>query len=116
MEQADYAAAKDLFGGAPEVGGINLDVFLPKSVKDFEDFAAALAARFVLPHRESKNYKMLVKTLAKKVWAGFLTAVTSSAAVKDEKNIAVTVVTGILLSVGATAGLVTLVTQVIQGL
>ena len=56
------------------------------------------------------------KTLAKKVWAGFLTAVTSSAAVKDEKNIAVTVVTGILLSVGATAGLVTLVTQVIQGL
>lgn len=40
-EQADYAAARELFGDAGS--GINLDVFLPKSLKDFEDYAYAIA-------------------------------------------------------------------------
>eukprot|EP00955_Chlamydomonas_euryale_P071556 361102-Chlamydomonas_euryale.AAC.2 len=39
IEQADYAAAKELFGGG---SGINLHTFLPKSVKDFEDFASEI--------------------------------------------------------------------------
>lgn len=58
----------------------------------------------------------MLKTILKKVWAGFLTAVTSSAAVKAEKNLAVTVVTGILISVGASVGLIDLVTKIIQSL
>ncbi len=56
------------------------------------------------------------KRILKRAWAGFLTAATSSAAVKDEKNIAVTVVTGVLLSIGASAGLVSLISSLIQGL
>ena len=56
------------------------------------------------------------KAILKRALAGFLTVVTSGAAVKEEKNIAVLVVTGVLLSVGASAGLVSLVTSIVQGL
>lgn len=56
------------------------------------------------------------KAVLKRAWAGFLAAATSSAAVKQEKNLAVTVVSGILLSVGASVGLVDLVSNLIQGL
>lgn len=55
VEQADYLAAKDLFG---DVGGVNLDGFLPKTVKDFEDYAQTLANRYILGHKDSKNYKV----------------------------------------------------------
>lgn len=64
VEEADLAAAKDLFGGGD--GGINLDLFLPKSVKDFDDFAATLVNRYVLPHKDSKNFKVLIKAIARK--------------------------------------------------
>ena len=63
VEQADFVAAKELFG---DTGGINLDTFLPKSVKEFEDYANAIANKFILGHKDSKNYKMLVKALTKK--------------------------------------------------
>ena len=49
-------AAKELFGDVG--GGVNLDSFLPKTVKDFEDYAQTLANRFVLCHKDSKNYKV----------------------------------------------------------
>lgn len=55
-------------------------------------------------------------SVLKRAWKGFLTAVTSSVAVKEEKNIAVVIVTGVLLSVGATDGLVQLVTKIIENL
>jgi translation initiation factor 3 subunit J len=55
VEQADLAAAKELFG---EMGGLNLDSFLPKSLKDFEDYAAKLASKYVLCHKDSKHYKV----------------------------------------------------------
>lgn len=56
------------------------------------------------------------KAVLKRAWAGFLTAITSAVAVKAEKNIAVTVVTGVLVAIGATDGLVQLVTSVINNL
>ncbi len=56
------------------------------------------------------------KRIAKRALAGFLTAITSSAAVTAEKNLAVTVVTGVLVALGASVGLVSLVTSIIQGL
>ena len=34
VEQADFVAAKELFGGGGDIGGLNLDTFLPKSVKE----------------------------------------------------------------------------------
>ena len=48
MEESDFRAARELFGGAggaASKGGAALDAMLPKSVKDFEDYAAALTAR-----------------------------------------------------------------------
>lgn len=57
-----------------------------------------------------------MKAILKKAWAGFVTAVTSSAVEKQEKNIAVTVITGVLLSIGASDGLVQLVSQVVNSL
>lgn len=57
-----------------------------------------------------------MKAVLKKAWAGFAAAITSSVAVKEEKNIAVLVVTGILVAVGASDGLVQIVVSVINGL
>ena len=56
------------------------------------------------------------KAILKRALAGFLTVVTSGAAVKEEKNIAVLVVTGVLVSTGATVGLVSLATSIINSL
>lgn len=58
MEQADLAAAKELFGDAASTNP--LDTFLPKTVKDFDDFAQMITNRYVLPHKDSKNYKVCV--------------------------------------------------------
>lgn len=54
--------------------------------------------------------------ILKRAWKGFLSAATSSAAVQGEKNLAVTIVSGVLLSVGASVGLVDIVSSLIQGL
>ncbi|KAI8472749.1 MAG: eukaryotic translation initiation factor 3-like protein [Monoraphidium minutum] len=60
-EEADFRSARDLFGG----GGKALDDLLPKTLKDFEQFAEQLAGRYLLPHAANKNYKGLLKALAR---------------------------------------------------
>ena len=45
VEEADLQAAKDLFGA-----DLDLDTLQPKSAKDFEDLARALAAKYLTPH------------------------------------------------------------------
>lgn len=45
IEEADLRAAQELFGGASGSGGSKLDSMLPKSVKDFEEYAEALVNR-----------------------------------------------------------------------
>ncbi len=60
MEDADFAAAQELFGS-----NINLDALQPKSAKDFEDFAAALVNKYMAPHAKSAHYKALVKAVVK---------------------------------------------------
>ncbi len=64
VEQADYVATKELFG---DVGGVDLERFLPKSVKDFDEYAATIAQRYVVGHRECKNYKAFIKSLVKHI-------------------------------------------------
>ena len=59
MEEADFRAAQELFGGQ------DLDKMQPKSAKDFEDFAVTLAHKYVLGHSRSPHYKALVKALFK---------------------------------------------------
>ncbi len=44
---------------------VNLDVFLPKSLKEFEDFAAAIVSQYVVVHKDNKNYKAFLKALIK---------------------------------------------------
>eukprot|EP00798_Chlamydomonas_sp_ICE-L_P003900 gene3900-13970_t len=66
IEKADLEAAKDLFAGA---SGVILDVFLPKSVKDFEEYAQTIVAKFAHCHKDSKNYKAFIKSLMKHVCA-----------------------------------------------
>jgi len=63
QEEQDLAAARDLFDGAGEK--VNLDALLPKTVKDFEEFAGHLASRYITVHKESKNYKAFLKALVK---------------------------------------------------
>ncbi|GFR49022.1 hypothetical protein Agub_g11043 [Astrephomene gubernaculifera] len=63
VEQADYEAARELFGGVSTLRP--LDSYLPKTLKEFEDFAAEIVARHVATHRESKHYKAFVKALVK---------------------------------------------------
>ena len=59
VEEADFRAAQELFGGQ------DLDKMQLKSGKDFEDFAANLAHKYVLVHSRSPHYKSLVKGLLK---------------------------------------------------
>ena len=59
MEDADLAAAQELFGS-----NINLDTLQPKSAKEFEDFGAALVQKYVLQHEKSPHYKALVKAVS----------------------------------------------------
>ena len=58
VEAADLAAAQDLFGGS-----IDLDAMQPRSAKELEDFAAALAAKYMSPHAKSAHYKAFVKAV-----------------------------------------------------
>ena len=59
MEDADLAAAQELFGS-----NINLDTLQPKSAKEFEDFGAALVHKYLLAHEKSAHYKTLVKAVS----------------------------------------------------
>ena len=59
VEEADFRAAQELFGGQ------DLDKMHLKSGKDFEDFASALAHKYLLAHGSSPHYKTLVKALFK---------------------------------------------------
>ncbi|KAK9831396.1 hypothetical protein WJX81_000730 [Elliptochloris bilobata] len=60
VEEADLQAAMDLFGA-----DLDLDKMQPRSAKDFEDLARALAAKYLHPHGRSPHYKALVKALVK---------------------------------------------------
>ena len=64
VEDADLQAAKDLFGDY-----LDLDKMQPKSAKDFEDLARALATKYLHPHsrrcgvsRQSAGVLPLVQT------------------------------------------------------
>lgn len=60
MEQADYEAARELFG----VSALKpLDSYLPKTLREFEDFAQELVSRHVVTHRECKHYRAFLKAL-----------------------------------------------------
>lgn len=59
VEEADFRAAQELFGGQ------DLDKMQLTSAKDFQDFAGALAQKYVLAHSKSPHYKALVKALFK---------------------------------------------------
>ncbi|GLI60035.1 hypothetical protein VaNZ11_001885 [Volvox africanus] len=61
VEQADYESARDLFGCVSTLKP--LESYLPKTLKEFEDFAVEIASRHVVVHRESKHYKAFVKAL-----------------------------------------------------
>lgn len=61
VEQADYDAARDLFQDVRKP----LDSYLPKSLKEFDEFATEIVARHVTIHKDSKQYKAFVKSLIK---------------------------------------------------
>ncbi|GIL65594.1 hypothetical protein Vafri_19327 [Volvox africanus] len=63
VEQADYESARDLFGGVSTLRP--LESYLPKTLKEFEDFTVEIVSRHVVVHRESKHYKAFVKALIK---------------------------------------------------
>lgn len=65
VEQADLAAAKELFGDTP---GINLDLYLPKSVKDFEEYATAIVNKYVACHKDNRNFKVRQHTGGLATW------------------------------------------------
>ncbi|KAH7624233.1 hypothetical protein Ndes2526B_g01496 [Nannochloris sp. 'desiccata'] len=60
VEDADYEATMDLFGKS-----INLETFVPKSAKDFDDLGKAVAAKYLLPHSKGNaaSYKAGMKAL-----------------------------------------------------
>ena len=66
IEQADFQAARELFGASEEHP---LDGVLPKSLKEFENFAFLIVQHTVTPHRDSKHFKSFVKALVKEVSA-----------------------------------------------
>jgi hypothetical protein len=60
VEEADLASAQDLFGS-----NVDLDKLQPKTAKDFEDFAAALVGKYMLPHSKNTHYKALAKAVTR---------------------------------------------------
>lgn len=44
---------------------MDLDKFLPRTLKDFEQFAAGIVGKYVTVHKDSKNYKGFIKALFK---------------------------------------------------
>ncbi|EFN56118.1 hypothetical protein CHLNCDRAFT_144733 [Chlorella variabilis] len=60
IEEADYQATIELFGK-----GRDLEDFIPKSAKDFEEFGKLVAGKHMLPHAKAGHYKAAVKSLLK---------------------------------------------------
>lgn len=60
VEESDYTATMELFGTDRD-----LESFIPKSTKDFEELGQALAAKYLLPHARGNpsGYKAGVKAL-----------------------------------------------------
>lgn len=60
VEEADYAATMELFGTNRDI-----DSFIPKSIKDYEELGQALAAKYLLPHARGNGagYKAGLKAL-----------------------------------------------------
>eukprot|EP00882_Tetradesmus_deserticola_P006804 GHRQ01007164.1.p1 GENE.GHRQ01007164.1~~GHRQ01007164.1.p1 ORF type:complete len:239 (+),score=137.84 GHRQ01007164.1:291-1007(+) len=63
VEESDFRAINEMFGGERASLVKQLDGMLPKSVKDFEEAAELLAKLFIAPHAANKNYKAFVKAL-----------------------------------------------------
>lgn len=63
VEEADYRATKELFGG----GGPDINSFLPKTVGDFDQLANMIYGGFIVQHTTSKHYKHFAKSLIKAV-------------------------------------------------
>uniref|UniRef100_A0A061QWT3 Translation initiation factor eIF-3 subunit 1 n=1 Tax=Tetraselmis sp. GSL018 TaxID=582737 RepID=A0A061QWT3_9CHLO len=60
VEEADFAAARELFGTDQ-----TLDGFIPKTQKDFEEFARMIVHKYILPYSDNSNYKALIKSINK---------------------------------------------------
>ncbi|CAI5963047.1 unnamed protein product [Closterium sp. NIES-64] len=68
VEESDFKATKELFGGKKKEAERSLDDFLPKSEADFNEFADLIAAR-ITPHSKSFHYVSLIKNILRKVEA-----------------------------------------------
>lgn len=62
-EEADMRAG--VFGAEGAASAAKLAAMIPKSVKDFEEYADLVFKNFFLPHTANKNYKVFIKTLLK---------------------------------------------------
>lgn len=58
VEEADYAATMELFGNSRE-----LDGFIPKTNKEFEELGKLVAAKYLITHASAKGYKSAIKAL-----------------------------------------------------
>eukprot|EP00232_Nephroselmis_pyriformis_P002171 CAMPEP_0182912064 /NCGR_PEP_ID=MMETSP0034_2-20130328/37319_1 /TAXON_ID=156128 /ORGANISM="Nephroselmis pyriformis, Strain CCMP717" /LENGTH=221 /DNA_ID=CAMNT_0025048715 /DNA_START=45 /DNA_END=710 /DNA_ORIENTATION=- len=63
VEDADYAATKELFGGGDGEEQMSLDDFVPKTSKDFECLGNMLAEKYLNPHYGSAHYTAMLKAL-----------------------------------------------------
>eukprot|EP01024_Parvocaulis_polyphysoides_P062307 TRINITY_DN7084_c0_g1_i2.p1 TRINITY_DN7084_c0_g1~~TRINITY_DN7084_c0_g1_i2.p1 ORF type:complete len:227 (-),score=45.92 TRINITY_DN7084_c0_g1_i2:350-997(-) len=66
IEEQDYKATQELFG--TNDGGQQknpLDSMIPKSEKDFEEYAHKIVELYISPHQKNKQYKRLLKEIMK---------------------------------------------------
>lgn len=80
MEESDFKATKELFGGKKE-GDKTIDDFIPKTEAEFEEFAALVAGK-VTPFSKSFHYVPLLKAFIRKA--------TASLSTKDAKELSAT--------------------------
>ena len=60
-EESDFQNTLDAFG--EDDAFLKLQKFIPKSEKDFEEYAQLLVARFFTPHKTAKHYKFMMKQI-----------------------------------------------------
>lgn len=60
VEESDFRNAQELFGSDK-----TLDSLAPKSAKEFEEYGRLLAAKYLLAHSRSPQYKSLLKAVLK---------------------------------------------------